>query len=150
MKSGGIATNIGIHFFDMLSWVFGPVQENTSHLHSEQRAAGFLQLKKARVRWFLSINDQDLPQDIQQKQQRTFRSITVDKQELEFSDGFTDLHTLSYEQILNGKGFGLETAKSSIDTVYQIRTQKVKPLLGDYHPKLKEIDLGDMGPARWQ
>lgn len=133
-KSGGIATNIGIHFFDMLQWVFGPVQENTVHLHTHDRACGFLELERARVRWFLSINADTLPEEVQAKGGRTFRSITVDEKELEFSEGFTDLHTLSYQDMLEGKGFGLEEAGIAIQTVHEIRKATPVGLLGDYHP----------------
>ena len=105
-KSGGIATNIGVHFYDMLSWIFGEVQENVVHLRAKDKSSGYLEFKNARVRWFLSINEHDLPSHIQEKGQRTYRSITIDDEELEFSSGFTDLHTKSYEHILKGKGFG--------------------------------------------
>lgn len=101
-KSGGIATNIGIHFFDMLIWIFGRMQQNVVHVHTHDRAAGFLQLERARVRWFLSINEDTLPEEVKQKGQRTYRSITLEGKEIEFSEGFTDLHTRSYQQILNG------------------------------------------------
>jgi UDP-N-acetyl-2-amino-2-deoxyglucuronate dehydrogenase len=124
-KSGGIATNIGIHFYDMLSWIFGELQENQVHLRSKDKAAGYLEFEKARVRWFLSINEQDLPAHIQEKGQRTFRSITIDDQELEFSAGFTDLHTKSYEQILQGNGFGLQAASKSIQIVHDIRNASI-------------------------
>lgn len=107
-KSGGIATNIGIHFFDMLLWIFGPVLRNTVHLHTHDRAAGLLQLRSANIRWFLSINPDTLPPEAQAQGKRTFRSITVDGQEVEFSDGFTDLHTRSYQEILAGRGFGIQ------------------------------------------
>ncbi|MBX2926564.1 MAG: Gfo/Idh/MocA family oxidoreductase [Saprospiraceae bacterium] len=133
-KSGGIATNIGIHFFDMLQWVFGPVQENTVHLHTHDRACGFLELERARVRWFLSINADTLPEEVQAKGSRTFRSITVDEKELEFSEGFADLHTMSYQDILGGKGFGLEEAGIAIQTVHEIRKAAPVGLSGDYHP----------------
>lgn len=136
-KSGGIATNIGVHFFDMLTWVFGPVQENIVHIHTHDRAAGFLQLKKARVRWFLSINEDTLPQAVKAKGQRTFRSITMGGEEIEFSEGFTDLHTKSYAHILEGKGFGLDDAYPSIELVHKIRTQKAIGLINDYHPFAK-------------
>jgi UDP-N-acetyl-2-amino-2-deoxyglucuronate dehydrogenase len=133
-KSGGIATNIGIHFYDMLQWVFGPVQQNVVHVHTHDRAAGFLELERARVRWFLSINADTLPAEVQAKGGRTFRSITVDGQELEFSEGFTDLHTLSYRDILEGKGFGLEEAGIAIRTVHDIRKGVPVGLEGDFHP----------------
>tara|TARA_R110001592_G_scaffold228395_1_gene484930 strand:+ start:2529 stop:3419 length:891 start_codon:yes stop_codon:yes gene_type:complete len=120
-KSGGIATNIGVHFYDMLSWIFGEVQENRVHLREKNKAAGYLEFKKARVRWFLSIDEADLPIDIRKNGQRTYRSITVNNEELEFSTGFTELHTDSYREILNGKGFGLKEARQSIEIVHKIR-----------------------------
>lgn len=137
-KSGGVATNIGVHFFDMLTWIFGDVELNVVHKLEEDKAAGFLQLKKARVRWFLSIDYNDIPEEIKQKGQRTFRSITVGGNELEFSGGFTDLHTVSYQNILDGKGFGIEESRKSIQTVYAIRNSKPVGTTGDYHPFLKK------------
>jgi UDP-N-acetyl-2-amino-2-deoxyglucuronate dehydrogenase len=133
-KSGGIATNIGIHFFDMLIWIFGPVQQNIVHLLTHDKAAGFLELQNARVRWFLSVDPATLPKDQATKGQRTFRSITVNGEELEFSGGFTDLHTASYEDILKGGGFHASVARPSIETVYTIRNVEPKGLTGDYHP----------------
>lgn len=133
-KSGGIATNIGIHFFDMLIWIFGPVQKSEVHLHSHDRAAGYLELAQARVRWFLSIDEKTLPAAIQEKGGRTFRSISIDGQELEFSEGFTDLHTESYRDILAGRGFDLVDAAPSITLVHGIREADVKGLSGEYHP----------------
>jgi len=138
-KSGGIATNIGIHFFDMLSWVFGSVKKNTVHQLTNDSAGGFLELERARVRWFLSINYDHIPAEIRAKGKRTYRSLTMEGQEIEFSDGFTDLHTVSYQQILSGQGFGLKEAHSSIQTVYEIRNQAPAPLQGDYHPILKTL-----------
>ena len=136
-KSGGIATNIGIHFYDMLSWVFGKVKHNTVHIHTHDRAAGYLEFEKAKVRWFLSINDIVLPEEIKKKGQRTYRSITVDGEEVEFSDGFFDLHTKSYQNIIDGIGFGLDDARQSIDIVHDIRTRVLSPLKNDYHPLAK-------------
>jgi UDP-N-acetyl-2-amino-2-deoxyglucuronate dehydrogenase len=133
-KSGGIATNIGVHFFDMLAWVFGPVENSIVHLDRRDCAAGTLQLKKAAVRWFLSINAQHLPAAQQQRSQRTFRSITVDGREIEFSDGFTDLHTESYREILSGRGFGLNEARTAVEIVHKIRNSPISTLAGDYHP----------------
>jgi UDP-N-acetyl-2-amino-2-deoxyglucuronate dehydrogenase len=133
-KSGGIATNIGIHFFDMLIWIFGNVKENIVHLHTHDRAAGFLQLERARVRWFLSINEDTLPESVKAKGQRTYRSITMQGTEIEFSEGFTDLHTKSYQAILDGKGFNLTEALPSIELAHAIRTQKPVGVKGDYHP----------------
>ena len=136
-KSGGVATNIGVHFFDMLSWIFGDVEENIVHISDTNRAGGFLKLKKARVRWFLSVDFNDLPDQVKQRGQRTYRSITVENQEIEFSGGFTDLHTLSYQEILKGNGFGLEETKKSIETVYHIRNTSPIGLKGDFHPFAK-------------
>ncbi len=136
-KSGGIATNIGIHFFDMLSWIFGEVKENIVHISQPNKTAGLLQLKKANVRWFLSIDYDDVPKSIKKEGQRTYRSIKIDDEEIEFSGGFTDLHTKSYEDILTGNGFGLEEANSSINIAYNIRNSKPIGLTGDYHPFCK-------------
>jgi UDP-N-acetyl-2-amino-2-deoxyglucuronate dehydrogenase len=138
-KSGGVATNIGVHFFDMLTWIFGQVQENTVHLSDDNRAAGFLRLEKARVRWLLSIDHNDLPVEVRERGQRTFRSISVDGEEIEFSDGFADLHTKTYRNILSGRGYGLEAARRSIETVYTIRNSNAVGLKGDYHPYLADI-----------
>jgi len=136
-KSGGIATNIGVHFFDMLSWIFGSVKENIVNVVKPDKAAGCLVLEKARVRWFLSIDYNDIPEAIRVKGQRTFRSITVDNNEFEFSDGFTDLHTKTYEAVLAGKGFGLLEARNAIETVFTIRNSNPVGLKGDYHPFCK-------------
>lgn len=133
-KSGGIATNIGIHFFDMLTWIFGDVKENVVHLHTHDRASGVLHLEKANVRWFLSINSETLPEEIRKKGQTTFRSITLEGEEIEFSEGFTDLHTRSYEEILKGNGFQIGEARRSIEIVYNIRQQIPVGLQGDFHP----------------
>lgn len=133
-KSGGIATNIGIHFFDMLIWIFGAVKENIVHVHTHDRAAGFLQLERARVRWFLSINEDTLPENVKAKGQRTYRSITLEGNEIEFSEGFTDLHTKSYQAILDGKGFNLVESLPSIELAHAIRSQKPVGIKGDYHP----------------
>ena len=133
-KSGGVATNIGVHFFDMLSWVFGEVKENVVHIHNHDRAAGYLEFEKARVRWFLSINSDVLPDEIKAKGQRTFRSLTIEGEELEFSDGFTDLHARVYEDILSGNGSGIEDARKAIEIVNIVRTQTPKGFKGYYHP----------------
>ena len=124
-KSGGIATNIGVHFYDMLSWVFGGAQENLVHLREKDKSAGYLEFENARVRWFLSIDENSLPKQIQEVGQRTYRSITVDGEEIEFSGGFTELHTESYKGILKGNGFGLVDAKQSIEIVYAIRNTEL-------------------------
>ena len=136
-KSGGIATNIGVHFFDMLSWIFGDLKQNIVHINTHDRSSGYLEFEKARVRWFLSINDQVLPADIQAKGQRTYRSITIEGEELEFSEGFTDLHTISYEEILKGKGYGLEAPRQAIEIVHAIRHATPLGLKGEYHPFAK-------------
>lgn len=135
-KSGGVATNIGVHFFDMLGWIFGRVQENIVHMMDEDKAAGYLRFEKARVRWFLSIDYNCIPDEIKAKGQRTFRSLTMDGQSIEFSDGFTDLHTMVYKDILSGGGFGLDEARQSIETVFHIRNTKEVGRTGDYHPFL--------------
>lgn len=138
-KSGGIATNIGVHFYDMLQWVFGPVKNTIVHLHEKDRAAGFLELEKARVRWFLSINYDLLPEDVKASGKRTYRSITVDDKEIEFSSGFTELHTTSYKEILAGRGYKAIDCKNSIELVHKIRNAKPVGLVGDYHPIAKEV-----------
>jgi len=133
-KSGGIATNIGVHFFDMLSWIFGDVKKNVVHLKSHDRASGYLEFSRARVRWFLSINYDNLPQEIKVQGQSTFRSITIEGQELEFSGGFKDLHTRVYEGVLEGNGYGLEDSRQAIEIVHKIRNSQPIGLKGDYHP----------------
>ena len=132
-KSGGIATNIGVHFFDMLQWIFGPVRENTVHVGTHDRAAGFLQLEKANVRWFLSINADTLPEEVRAKGGKTYRSLQMDGREIEFSEGFTDLHTLSYAQIQEGRGFGLDAAAPSVEIVHEIRGARPIGLDGNHH-----------------
>ena len=127
-KSGGVATNIGIHFFDMLTWLFGPLQENVVHI-SEQKAAGYLELENARVRWFLSVDFDDLPNSQKEAGKRTYRSISIEGQELEFSTGFVDLHDRVYEGILAGNGYGLEDAKVAIQIAQGIRNTKPVGLL---------------------
>lgn len=137
-KSGGIATNIGVHFFDMLHFIFGELQSNVVHLNSETKAAGYLEYERARVRWFLSIDSNDVPTVQREQGQRTYRSITVDSEEIEFSGGFTDLHTRSYQEILAGRGFGLEENRVAISTVASIRNAPISTLTGEYHPFLKK------------
>jgi UDP-N-acetyl-2-amino-2-deoxyglucuronate dehydrogenase len=134
-KSGGIATNIGVHFYDMLTFVFGPLKQNHVHRRAVDCASGYLEYEKARVRWFLSINRNDLPQNVPSGQ-TTFRSITIDGEELEFSGGFTDLHTQSYQQIVAGHGFTLEDVRPSVETVSYIRTANVDASKGEQHPFL--------------
>lgn len=133
-RSGGVAMNIGIHFFDLLLWIFGKAQRSTVHLAHPSRMAGFLELERANVRWFLSIDRSDLPDGAGAGS--TFRSVIVDGEEVEFSEGFTDLHTRVYEQVLAGNGFGIAEARPSIELVYQIRNSKVNTTDGMLHPFL--------------
>ena len=138
-KSGGIATNIGVHFFDMLTWVFGDVKENIVHLLNDKKGAGLLKLEHANIRWFLSIDYNDIPEIIRNTGKRTYRSLLMGDQEIEFSDGFADLHTELYREILAGRGFGITDARQSIDVVCQIRNAAPLGMKGDYHPFLKSI-----------
>lgn len=137
-KSGGIATNIGVHFYDMLSWIFGKVTYNKVHLRNDKSASGYLEFEKARVRWFLSIDYDNIPEYIKVLGQRTYRSIQIDGEEIEFSSGFTELHNKSYEAILKGEGFGLLDSKQSIEIVHDIRNAEIAQLVGDFHPFLKQ------------
>lgn len=137
-KSGGIATNIGVHFFDMLIWIFGGVKQNIVHVLEPDKASGYLDLEKARVKWFLSLDYNDIPEVPKGKGMRTFRSIKLDEHEIEFSGGFTDLHTTSYDKILAGEGFRLFEAKPCIETVYTIRNATAIGLKGEYHPMCKQ------------
>jgi UDP-N-acetyl-2-amino-2-deoxyglucuronate dehydrogenase len=134
-RSGGIATNIGVHFYDMLAFIFGKLERNVVHHRGAERAAGYLEYEKARVRWFLSVDRADLPQNLPAGQ-TTFRSISLDGEEVEFSDGFADLHTLSYQEILKGNGFTLDDARTSIETVAHIRSAELQPHKGERHPFL--------------
>lgn len=138
-KSGGIATNIGVHFFDMLYFIFGDLQRNIVHYSAETKAAGYLEYEHARVRWFLSVDVADIPTAHRLAYERTYRSITVDGTEIEFSGGFADLHTRSYEGILAGHGYGLEETRTAITAVAAIRNAKPVGLKGDYHPFLKNV-----------
>lgn len=140
-KSGGIATNIGIHFFDMLHWIFGDVVENHVYVRTHDRASGYLRLEKARVNWFLSINSNTITEAIRKNGARTFRSITVEGREIEFSEGFTDLHTLSYQSVLDGQGFGLEEAAQAVEIAYAIRNAQPTGLNGHEHHPLAELPL---------
>ncbi len=139
VKSGGIATNIGVHFYDMLGWIFGPLSANFVHLKKQDSSAGYLEFKHARVRWFLSVNFDYIPREIKAVGQRTYRSIIVDGGEVEFSSGFTDLHTLSYQDLLSGGGFGLDEARNSIEIVSQIRAGQVNLGFGELHPFIKKV-----------
>ena len=136
-KSGGVATNIGVHFYDMLQWVFGPVKRNVVHVMSFDRVAGYLELEKARVRYFLSINAECLPANAVQGEKRTYRTLNIDGDEFEFSQGFTELHTKSYEKIFAGEGFRISEARPSIEIVSDIRNASPIGLKGDYHPMAK-------------
>ena len=138
-KSGGVATNIGIHFFDMLSWIFGDTRKNIVHISEPKKAAGYLELENARVRWFLSLDYNDIPLSFKESGKRTYRSVTVNGEEIEFSEGFGDLHTMTYKEILAGRGFGLKEARQSVETAYNIRNSKPVGLQGDYHPILRTI-----------
>ena len=133
-KSGGVATNIGVHFFDMLNWIFGPVRSNVVHISNPTKTAGLLELAKARVRWYLSLDRDDLPSKPEPGQPKTYRSLTIDDEEIEFSGGFTDLHTVSYEEILNGNGFGINDVLPSIEIVSTIRNAEPVGLIEDSHP----------------
>ena len=138
-KSGGIATNIGVHFYDMLHFVFGDLQDNVVHYNAPDKAAGYLEYERARVRWFLSIDVNDVPDHLRAEGQRTYRSITADNEEIEFSGGFTDLHTLSYQEVLKGKGFGLEENRVAISTVAAIRNGQIALDKGEQHPFVKAL-----------
>ncbi len=136
-KSGGIVTNIGIHFFDMLGWIFGNVMNNTLHLLQADKASGMLQLKNANVRWYLSIDKNDLPVEATNNKLTTYRSIKVNDEEFEFSGGFTELHTESYKNILLGNGFGINDARNSIEIAHLIRNQKITSNSNETHPLMK-------------
>jgi UDP-N-acetyl-2-amino-2-deoxyglucuronate dehydrogenase len=135
-KSGGAATNIGVHFFDMLIWIFGTVVHQEVHLSDAGTMGGYIELERARVRWFLSVNREYLPAEAVASGKNTFRSITVDGEEFEFSDGFTDLHTVVYREILAGRGFGLEDARASINLVHDLRTAAMVPAAATRHPNI--------------
>lgn len=136
-KSGGLAMNIGIHFFDLLLWLFGDVERSEVHLARPDKMAGAVELARARVRWFLSVDERDLPETVRANGGYAFRSLTIDGQEVEFSEGFGDLHTRVYEQVLAGNGFGIETARPSLEFVYQIRHAEVATNPDALHPILK-------------
>jgi UDP-N-acetyl-2-amino-2-deoxyglucuronate dehydrogenase len=138
-KSGGIATNIGIHFFDLLMWLFGDVQNSEVHYSDPYKIGGFLELKNANVRWFLSLDKNDLPKKAVEDKKPTFRSITVNEEEIQFSEGFTDLHTKVYERTLAGNGFGIKEARPSIKLAHNIRTALVLPKTENMHPNIKKV-----------
>lgn len=138
-KSGGVATNIGVHFYDMLHFVFGKVQENCVHLRSETKSAGYLEYEHARVKWFLSVDHNDLPDKVVESGKRTYRTIKINGEEVEFSGGFEDLHTLSYKEILAGRGFSVEESRVAIETVADIRTKDISDITyTEYHPLIKK------------
>jgi UDP-N-acetyl-2-amino-2-deoxyglucuronate dehydrogenase len=137
-KSGGVATNIGVHFFDLLLWLFGSVNGIKVYHSDESRMSGFIELEHARVRWFLSVDKTDLPLSAIAGGKTTYRSITVDGKEIEFSEGFTDLHTRVYEETLAGRGFGIKDARPSIQLTYAIRTAEISPKDDLVHPLLKK------------
>lgn len=136
-KSGGVATNIGVHFFDLLLWLFGSMQEIKVYYSDDNRMSGFIELEHARVKWFLSVDKNDLPESSKVNHKTTFRSITVDGKEIEFSEGFTDLHTKVYQETLAGRGFGISDARPSIELTYKIRTAEISPKDDLIHPFLK-------------
>ena len=137
-KSGGIATNIGVHFYDMLSFIFGPNTANIVHHRGPDASAGYLEFERARVRWVLSINRDHLPAHTP-ADQTTHRSITVDGEEIEFSGGFTDLHTASYQNVLDGNGYGLDIVRPSIELVNHIRNAPLEPGKGEQHPDIAKV-----------
>jgi UDP-N-acetyl-2-amino-2-deoxyglucuronate dehydrogenase len=137
-KSGGVATNIGVHFFDMVQWLFGEFGDVKVYLKEKDRMSGFIELESADVSWFLSVDGDDLPIAVKPGEPMTYRSITIDGEEVEFSGGFTDLHTRVYEKTLAGEGFGIEDSRASIDLTYQIRQSEVSPLDDLAHPLLRK------------
>ncbi|GAA0789382.1 MULTISPECIES: Gfo/Idh/MocA family protein [Pseudomonadati] len=138
-KSGGVATNVGVHFFDMLHFIFGDIKFNEVHYKDEQTVAGYLEYDRARVKWFLSIDANNLPENAIQGEKKTYRSIMIGDEELEFSGGFTDLHTQSYQNVLAGNGYGLEENRTAIETVERIREQAVVSNPEHYHPLMSKL-----------
>ncbi len=136
-KSGGVGTNIGIHFFDLLIWLFGNVQSSKVHLNNHDKMSGFIELENAYVKWFLSIDKNDLPKEAISKSKPTYRSIKIDDEEVEFTEGFTDLHTKVYEKTLAGNGFGIADAKPSVELAYNIRNADISNDTETIHPFLK-------------
>lgn len=137
-KSGGIATNIGIHFFDMLSWLFGPLQKSVVHLQTHDRSAGLLVFKNANVKWFLSIDSSTLPEKTKKAGLSSYRSLSIQGEEIDFSEGFDELHVKSYENILHGKGFGIDEAAQAIEIVHDIRNSAPVGIKGEYHSFAKK------------
>lgn len=136
-KSGGIATNIGIHFFDMLLWIFGSLQTQVVHIATDKKMSGFFELERARVKWFLSLDREDLPSEAKASSKTTYRALSLNNEKFEFSDGFADLHTEVYRQVLAGKGFGIDDARPSIELAHEIRSAVPVGLKGDFHPLAK-------------
>lgn len=136
-KSGGVATNIGVHFFDMLGWIFGKVQSSKLYLKEDRKVSGFLELERANIKWYLSLDKNDLPQKTIDEGKPTYRSLTLDGDEFQFSEGFTDLHTKVYKSILIGKGYGISDARQSIEVVHDIRNRKVDSVIDNPHSMLK-------------
>jgi UDP-N-acetyl-2-amino-2-deoxyglucuronate dehydrogenase len=136
-RSGGLATNIGIHFFDLLMWLFGPVINSEVHVSNQRKTSGVLELERANIQWFLSIDKKDLPLHAAENGKTTFRSITIDEKEVEFSEGFTNLHTKVYEETLAGKGFGIEDVRPSITLAHEIRVASPTGISGGSHPFVK-------------
>jgi len=137
-QSGGLATNIGIHFFDMLTWIYGDIEHCELHVENRETIAGFLELERASVQWFLSISESSLPQTLAEKGQRTYRSIEIDEQNLEFSGGFTDLHTEIYRSAIDGNGFGIEENRSAIEIVSSLRNMSPIGIQKNSHPMVRE------------
>lgn len=136
-RSGGVATNIGVHFFDMLLWIFGAARHHEVHLADDRRMAGYLELEQARVRWFLSVDHTDLPETARSAGKTTYRSLQLNGEEFEFSEGFTDLHTEVYRDILGGRGFGIDDARPSINLVHELRNAHPTPVRDAHtHPFL--------------
>ena len=140
-RSGGLATNIGIHFFDLLIWLFGSVKKSEVHVSAPKKTGGFLELERATVQWFLSIDKKDLPEQARAQNKTTFRSITIDEKEVEFSEGFTNLHTKVYEETLAGKGFGIEDVRPSIELAHNIRVAAPIGINANSHPSLTTVAL---------
>jgi len=137
-KSGGVATNIGVHLFDLLMWLFGPAEGIKVYHSDDKRMSGFVELEQARVRWFLSVDPQDLPPSVKAEGKTTYRTLTMDGKDIEFSEGFTDLHTRVYEETLAGRGFRIADARPSIKLTYAIRTASISPMDEFAHPLLKK------------
>lgn len=136
-KSGGVATNIGIHFFDMLMWIFGKLQNQVVHIANDQKMSGFFELENARIKWFLSLDRGDLPAAALKSGKSTYRSLSLNNEKFDFSDGFADLHTEVYRQVLMGTGFGIADARASIELAHEIRSAASIGLKGEFHPLAK-------------